>query len=132
MIATEEILDDILTNLALSENIFKEFLTYILFLILFFNLPSMIEIDAPFRKALSANLLPSKFFPFMPKKILFFFIFLESIEASLILIFFSIFFFVTSEIILDFQFLFEVLFLSLIYFLIQFLSEKYFLEVYYW
>ena len=92
MIATEEILDDILTNLALSENIFKEFLTYILFLILFFNLPSMIEIDAPFRKALSVNLLPSKFFPFMPKKILLFFIFLESIEASLILIFFSIFF----------------------------------------
>ena len=28
--------------------------------------------------------------------------------------------------------LFEVLFLSLIYFLIQFLSEKYFLEVYSW
>ena len=46
----------------------------------------------------------------MPKKILFFFIFLESIEALLILIFFSIFFLVISEIILDFQFLFKDLF----------------------
>ena len=83
MIATDEILDDILTNLALSENIFKEFLTYILFLFLFFNLPSMIDIDAPFRRALSANLLPSKFFPLIAKKILFFFIFLDLFAASL-------------------------------------------------
>ena len=68
----------------------------------------------------------------MPKKILFFFVFLESIEASLILIFFSIFFLVISETIFVFQFLFKDLFLILINFSIHFLSEKNFLETYSW
>ena len=81
MIATEEIPDDILTSLALSENIFKEFLTYILFLILFLNLPSILRLMLHFAKHDQQIYYHQNFFPFIPKKILFFFIFLESIEA---------------------------------------------------
>ena len=46
MIATEEILDDVLTRLATSENVFNEFFTYISFLNFFF-LFSLIDIEAP-------------------------------------------------------------------------------------
>ena len=68
----------------------------------------------------------------MPKKILFFSTFLESIEAALILVFFFNFFLVISETIFDFQFLFKDLFLILINFSIQLLSEKNYLETYSW
>ena len=69
----DEILEDVLTSLAISENVFNEFLTYISFLNLFFFLFSFIETEAPFLKALLTNLFPSKFFPFMPKKNIIFF-----------------------------------------------------------
>ncbi len=73
MIAIEEILDDALINFAISENVFNGLFTYILFLNLFFFLFWLIEIEAPLLKACLTNLFPSKFFPLMPKKILFFF-----------------------------------------------------------
>ena len=48
MIAIAEISDDTLTNLAASEKVFNEFLTNIPIFIFYFNLFSLIEIDAPF------------------------------------------------------------------------------------
>ena len=119
VIAIEETLDDTLISFAISENVFKGLFTYISFLNLFFFLFWLIEIDAPLLKACLTNLFPSKFFPLMPKKILFFFVNLESIDALLIFTFLSIFFFIISEIIFDFQFLFKDLFLTLINFLIN-------------
>ena len=83
MIATVEMSDDTLTNSAVSEKVFNEFFTYISFLSLFFFLFSLIDKEAPLLKAWLTNLFPSKFFPLMPKKILFFLVFLESIDASL-------------------------------------------------
>ena len=123
----EETLDDTLISFAISENVFKGLFTYISFLNLFFFLFWLIEIDAPLLKACLTNLFPLKFLPLIPKKILFFFVNLESIEALLIFTFLSIFFFIISEIIFDFQFLFKDLFLTLINFSIHFLSEKNFL-----
>ena len=91
---------------------------------------STIEIEAPFLMASLANLLPSNFFPFIPKKILFFLVSFELILALLILISLLNFFFIFSSIIFVFQLLFKFLFFFLIDFNIQFLSEKNFLLLY--
>ena len=99
------------------------------------NVPNLFTIakEAPFLIASSANLLPSFFGPLIAKKISFFFIFLEFIDA----LFIFKFLFIKLKLhfsfkIFAFQFLNNLLFFKLISFKIFFLSEKiFFLPLYY-
>ena len=68
------------------------------------------QIDAFFLRASSANLFPSIFFPLIPKKILFFFISFELIDALLIKKLLLIFIFKYSLMIFTFKFLDNFLF----------------------
>ena len=79
-----------------------------------------------------ANLLPSIFFPLIPKKILFCLTSFEFIQALLIVILLFNLFFNSSSIIFTFQFSFNFLFFSLIDLRMQSLSEKYFFFLYSW
>ena len=79
-----------------------------------------------------ANLLPSIFFPLIPKKILFFLTSFELIQALLIIALSFSLFSSFSSIIFVFQLLFNFRFFSLIDFNMQILSEKYFFFLYSW
>ena len=72
--------------------------------------------------------LPSCFFPLIAKKILFFLICLEFIDALLILESNNILSLITSCKIFTFQFLDKYLFFFLMYFKIIFLSEKFLIK----
>ena len=70
---------------------FREFLTFIFFLLFFPKFFSITAIFAPLSNASLANLFPSIFLPLIAKKTLLFFTCFELIEAKLIFFFYNIF-----------------------------------------
>ena len=88
VIAIVFILDVFLTIAEHLVSKFNEFFTLILFLFIFPNFLSIIAIFAPLFNASSANLLPSIFFPLIPKNIVSFFTSFEFIDTELIFFFF--------------------------------------------
>ena len=84
VIAIALIFETFLIVLEYSDKNFKEFLTFTFLIWLDLKFLSTIAKVAPFLIDSLANLLPSNFLPFIPKKISFFLIVLEFIDVFLI------------------------------------------------